>query len=209
MDTALQPQLQQGAAQLGLHLTDSQQQQLLHYLALLSKWNAAYNLTAIREPQAMLVQHLLDSLAIWPYIPEGKILDVGTGAGLPGIPLAIIFPEREFTLLDSNGKKTRFLTQVIHELKLNPVTVVQARVENFQGQFAAIVSRAFASLTDMLQNTDHLCSNRGVFLAMKGNYPAAEIDELPAEFKVQQTVKLTVPYLDAERHLVIIGKQHG
>jgi len=157
----------------------------------------------------MLIQHLLDSLSIWSHIPPGKILDVGTGAGLPGIPLAIAMPDQEFTLLDSNGKKCRFLIHVKHELQLDNVSVIQARVEQFQGQFAGIVSRAFATIIEMLQNTEYLCSNKGVFLAMKGNYPATEIAEIPQHLSLQQVIKLTVPYLAAERHLVIIGRQRG
>ncbi len=206
MTMDLAKQLQTGIQQLGLNLSQPQQQKLLAYLELLTKWNAAYNLTAIREPEAMLVQHLLDSLSIWSHLPFGKILDVGTGAGLPGIPLALAMPDREFTLLDSNGKKCRFLIHVKHQLQLDNVTVTQTRVEQFQGQFDGIVSRAFATIIDMLQNTEYLCSNRGVFLAMKGNYPATEIAEIPRHFSLQQVVKLTVPYLAAERHLVIIGK---
>jgi len=201
--------LRQGLIELELALSKEQQQGLLAYLDLLTKWNATYNLTAIREPKAMLVQHILDSLAILPYLPAGAVIDVGTGAGLPGIPLAIASPLHEFTLLDSNGKKCRFLTQTKHELQLVNLTVVNARVEEFQGEYSAITSRAFASLGDMLQNTQHLCSNRGLFLAMKGNYPEEEIVAMPREFLLKEVVKLTVPYLAAQRHLVIIGKQRG
>lgn len=201
-------QLQEGLAQLGLDLTQGQQQ-LLYYLELLAKWNHTYNLTAIRQPEAMLVQHIFDSLAIWPYIPAGNILDVGTGAGLPGIPLAIALPAKHFTLLDSNGKKCRFLLHVKHELQLDNIVVVQQRAKEFQGTYTSITSRAFASLADMLQNTQHLCSNKGIFLAMKGSYPASEIAEMPPEFSLERVVKLTVPYLTAERHVVIIGNQRG
>lgn len=212
---SLTKQLQLGLLQLQLVLTEHQQQQLMLYLELLAKWNASYNLTAIREPETMLIQHVLDSLAIFPYIPAGNMIDVGTGGGLPGIVLAITFPKQNFVLLDSNGKKCRFLIHVKHALRLNNIEVMQSRVEeipvkdNEQAPFNGVVSRAFASLRDMLQNTQHLCSNRGVFLAMKGCYPHAELAEIPPEFKVQKVVKLTIPFLTAERHLVIIGKQNG
>lgn len=182
------------------------QEQLLHYLFLLNKWNHVYNLTGISEPQGMITQHILDSLSITPYLHGKQILDVGTGAGLPGIPLAITQPERNFVLIDSNGKKTRFLNHVIQSLALTNVKVVQARVEQFAYEhcFDSIISRAFSSIIDFLQKTQHLCCMNGQFLAMKGTYPTGELVALNDAFKVLAVHKLVVPGLVAERHLVVV-----
>lgn len=199
-------QLQQGLAELSLSATQQQQQQLLDYLQLLIKWNKAYNLTAIRDPQAMLVQHLLDSLVILPHVPEGRLLDVGTGAGLPGLLLAIMQPQRAVTLLDSNGKKTRFLQQAVHTLGLSRVEVVHSRVEDYQPPqlFQVIVSRAYAAMATFTIQCEHLCAPEGRFLAMKGVYPTDELADLAASYHVQQVHELQVPGLAAQRHLVVL-----
>ena len=179
---------------------------LLAFLKLLVKWNKAYNLTAVRDPAQMVGQHLLDSLAVARLVKPARVLDAGTGAGLPGIPLALALPGCHFTLLDSNAKKTRFVTQVVAELKLFNVTVVQSRVEEFAPaqRFSTVVSRAFASIDEMLRRTGHLCDKHGVILAMKGRFPDAELQTLPAGFRVEAVYPLTVPGLQAERHVVIL-----
>jgi 16S rRNA (guanine527-N7)-methyltransferase len=187
-------------------LSDHQQQQLVAYVELLHKWNKAYNLTSVRDPNEMLVRHILDSIIVAPYLQGTRFIDVGTGPGLPGIPLAIVLPQAQFTLLDSLGKRVRFLRQVQHELKLENVTPVQSRVEEFPSEppFDGVISRAFASLTDMVSWCHHLPGDQGRFYALKGLVPEDEIAQLPAEFEVEEIVKLTVPQLDGERHLVKI-----
>lgn len=206
MSGELATKLQQGLNELDLNIDESVQVKLLDYVGLLHKWNRTYNLTAVRKPELMVTRHLLDSLVIYPYLQAGRILDVGTGAGLPGIPLALIRPDDEFYLLDSNSKKTRFVTQAVSELELNNVTVVKSRVEEFQpGQvFNTIMSRAFSTLANMVTGTRHLLDSEGVLLAMKGVYPVAEVDDLPAGFELSASIELKVPGLDAERHLLII-----
>ena len=203
--------LNSGAANLGVALSDEQAGRLLDYLGLLSKWNAVYNLTAIRDPRQMLIQHVLDSLSIVPHLAArvgDSILDVGSGGGLPGIVLAIVFPERTVTLNDIVQKKTAFQAQAKAELKLENLSVVTGRVENLRPgvevpeKFDAIVSRAFAELADFVTLARHLVSERGSIWAMKGVRPDAEIDRLPAGARVAQIVRLRVPSLDAERHLV-------
>jgi 16S rRNA (guanine527-N7)-methyltransferase len=194
-------------------LSDEQAGRLLDYLGLLSKWNAVYNLTAIRDPRQMLIQHVLDSLSIVPHLAArvgDSILDVGSGGGLPGIVLAIVFPERTVTLNDIVQKKTAFQAQVKAELKLGNVSVVAGRVETLHpgvevaGKFDAIVSRAFAELADFVTLARHLVSERGSIWAMKGVRPDAEMSRLPADVRVTQTIRLEVPFLDAERHLIEI-----
>jgi 16S rRNA (guanine527-N7)-methyltransferase len=172
------------------------------------KWNKAYNLTAITDPQEMLSKHIDDSLVVNPFLQGSQIIDVGTGAGLPGIPLAIVNPDKLFTLLDSNGKKIRFIQQAITILKLTNVTAVHARVEDFKSEtrFDSVLSRAFASIYDMLTLTQHLINDNGVFLAMKGTVPTDELNQLPAGFKVENIQPLCVPGLKAERCLVVIKK---
>ena len=169
-----------------LTLPDAAVDQLLQYLALLVKWNRAYNLTAVRDPAAMISRHLLDSLAVMPYVHGEYCADVGTGAGLPGIPLAIAFPHKQFVLIDSNGKKIRFVAQAIAELGLRNVSAIQCRVESWQPPqpYDVVLSRAFATLADMAQACAHLLSAQGVMLAMKGIYPQQELSELPERFKV-------------------------
>lgn len=198
--------LREGLQQLSLMLSDRQVSQLLDYLGLLEKWNGAYNLTSIREPEQMLRLHLLDSLCIAPLVKGERIIDVGTGAGLPGIPLAIIYPERQFTLLDSNGKKTRFLFQVRTELGLDNVTENQSRVEAYQPTrlFDGVTSRAFTSLKDMVEKCAHLIGGNGRFYAMKGQYPVKELSALPKHYNVVASHQLQVPGVDCERHLIEI-----
>lgn len=190
----------------GISLSDSQQQQLVAYVELLHKWNKAYNLTSVRDPNEMLVRHILDSIVVAPHLTGRRFIDVGTGPGLPGIPLAIVLPQAQFTLLDSLGKRIRFLRQVQHELKLENVTPVQSRVEEFPAEppFDGVISRAFASLTDMVSWCHHLPGEEGRFYALKGVLPEDEMALLPANFSVESIVKLQVPQLEGERHLVTI-----
>ena len=203
-------ELVRGARQLGIPLDDRQQQLLLAYLALLIKWNKAYNLTAVRDPDEMVSRHLLDSLSVVRYVAEGgdRWLDVGSGGGMPGIPLAIMFPERRFVLLDSNGKKTRFLTQVKLELKLANLEVVHSRVEQFRPSqpFSGITSRAFSSLEDFTNWTRHLGDIESVWLAMKGVQPDDELQALPADFELERCVVLKVPGCQGQRHLLILRR---
>jgi 16S rRNA (guanine527-N7)-methyltransferase len=202
----IEQQLHQGITELGLEPPADAESKLLQYLQLLAKWNQAYNLTAVRDPHDMVTRHLLDSLAVLPYLRGPRVLDIGTGPGLPGIPLAITRPDCSFTLLDANAKKTRFVTQAVGELGLKNVDVVQSRVENYRPEqkFDTLVSRAFSSIADMLTNTRHLCAQHGQFLAMKGVYPEEELAAIPTEFVVSEVVDLKVPRLPAARHLVII-----
>ena len=203
-------ELQQGARELGVDLTEQQQAQLLGYLALLIKWNKAYNLTAVRDPDEMVSRHLLDSLSVVPFVAEAgdNWLDVGSGGGMPGIPLAILFPERRFTLLDANGKKTRFLTQVKLELKLTNLDVIHSRVEAFAPEqpFTGICSRAFSSLEDFSNWTRHLGDDHTQWLAMKGVHPDDELQALPADFRLTATQVLKVPGCQGQRHLLILRR---
>ena len=205
----IQQELELGIQTLGLNCSAYQQQQLLTYLEMLQRWNKAYNLTAIREPIQMVRLHLLDSLAIHPYIQGVKnIIDVGTGPGLPGIPLAILNPDINFTLLDSNGKKTRFLFQAINDLSLANAKEVNQRVEKYQSKssFDIVVSRAFSSIPDMLNQCDHLVSKSGCFLAMKGKKPNSELSQITKNYKVVDLSQVNVPKIDSERHLIKIIK---
>lgn len=197
-----------GVARLGLELSDAQIELLLAYLALLDKWNRVYNLTAVRKPADMVVRHLLDSLAIAPYVRGPCVLDVGTGAGLPGIPLAIALPQNRYVLLDSRLKKTRFVTQAAGELGLKNVEVVQARVEDYHpaAPLDTVVSRAFATVQDMIAVAGELCATDGRLLAMKGRHPAEELGDLPGGFVLREIVRLDVPGLNEERHLALIGR---
>ncbi|WP_237045693.1 16S rRNA (guanine(527)-N(7))-methyltransferase RsmG [Aquipseudomonas alcaligenes] len=203
-------ELAQGAQTLGVALSPLQQEQLLAYLALLIKWNKAYNLTAVRNPDEMVSRHLLDSLSVVPFVAQygDNWLDVGSGGGMPGIPLAILFPERRFTLLDSNGKKTRFLTQVKLELKLANLEVIHSRVEEFRPQvpFSGICSRAFSSLQDFTDWTRHLGNGDTHWLAMKGVQPDDELQALPADFRLQSCDVLKVPGCQGQRHLLILRR---
>jgi len=188
-----------------ISLSDQQKQQLTGYVEMLHKWNKAYNLTSVRDPQQMLVRHIMDSIVVEPHLQGNRFIDVGTGPGLPGVPLAIVRPDAHFTLLDSLGKRVRFLKQVQHELKLDNIEPVQSRVEEYnEPPFDGVISRAFASLNDMLGWCHHLPAENGLFYALKGVVPTDEIASLPDRFTLQQTVKLFVPELEGERHLVII-----
>ncbi len=190
----------------GISLTDHQKNQLVAYVGLLDKWNKAYNLTSVRDPNEMLVRHILDSIIVAPYLQGSRFIDVGTGPGLPGIPLAIVRPESHFTLLDSLGKRVRFLRQVQHELKLDNITPVQSRVEAFPAEppFDGVISRAFASLNDMVSWCPPLPAADGHFYALKGQAQESEMADLPEGYQVCDVIKLHVPQLEGERHLVVI-----
>jgi len=196
--------LQQGLQLLDIEYDENQLQALLQFIKLIEKWNKSYNLTAVRERDEMARLHILDSLTVLPFIHGNRVADIGTGAGLPGIPLAIFLPDVEFVLVDSNSKKTRFVQQAILELKLNNVTVVHSRVENFQPDslFSSVMMRAFASLQDIMQLSKHLIGPQGVLLAMKGHRPDdEEIETLSVPYSV---VPLNVPGVEAERCLIRI-----
>ncbi|NVH73894.1 16S rRNA (guanine(527)-N(7))-methyltransferase RsmG [Paraburkholderia sp. JPY432] len=208
---ALASLLADGVRELGLELSDVQQRKLLDYVALLAKWNSVYNLTAIRDPRQMLIQHILDSLSIVPHLaPRGpsSVLDVGSGGGMPGIVLAIVLPDWTVTTNDIVHKKTAFQAQAKAELGLANLSVVTGRVETLQpgaevpAKFDVIVSRAFAELTDFVTLARHLVAEQGAIWAMKGVRPDAEIARLPAAAHVEQIIRLNVPSLDAERHLI-------
>lgn len=203
----LTSQIARGAERMGIRLSQEELMKLGEYLALFIKWNKAYNLSAIRDPKQMVPLHLLDSLVIHPYVSDfRRIIDVGTGPGLPGIVLAIMNPDKAFTLLDSNGKKTRFLFQAKTSLKLNNVTIINDRVEAFQPEtgFDAVVSRAFASLEDMTGWCRHLLAPQGFFLAMKGQFPEEELSAIGDQYELAETSRLDVPDVDGERHLLAI-----
>ncbi|MFL9897769.1 16S rRNA (guanine(527)-N(7))-methyltransferase RsmG [Paraburkholderia fungorum] len=208
---ALAPLLADGVRELGLELSDAQLGKLLDYVALLSKWNAVYNLTAIRDPRQMLIQHILDSLSIVPHLATrgvSSVLDVGSGGGLPGIVLAIVLPDWTVTVNDIVHKKTAFQAQAKAQLGLANLSVVTGRVETLQpgaevpAKFDVIVSRAFAELADFVTLARHLVADKGAIWAMKGVRPDGEIERLPAGAHVEQIIRLNVPSLDAERHLI-------
>ncbi len=200
--------LEAGLEQLGLSLADSQTEQLLEHLAQLRKWNRAYNLVARGELAQLETRHLLDSLSIAPFIDKGPVLDVGTGAGFPGIPLAIAMPEVRFTLVDSAGKKVRFLNHVIRRLGLEHVAATHTRIENYSAgsEFSIITSRAYASLRHFAESVRHLARPDTRLLAMKGRQPAEELDDLPDWIGTPAVHHLDVPGLDAERHLVVMSR---
>ncbi len=197
-------ELQRGVTQLGIMLSAEAQNKLLEYVALLHKWNKIYNLTAIRDPQQMVSNHLLDSLAVIPHLWAGRWLDVGCGAGLPGVVLAVAQPDWQFVLLDSNSKKTSFVQQAIIELELRNVSVHCARVEQWQTteKFDGIISRAFSNLGDFLQDTQHLIAAQGRWAAMKG-LPEQALSGVPETCRIENIIKLQVPGLQAARSLVI------
>jgi len=185
-------------------------EKLLDYLAELYKWNRAYNLTAVRDPAQMLPRHIYDSLSVLPWVQGDDIADAGTGAGLPGIPLALCHPQRRFTLLDSNGKKTRFVQHAVAHLGLDNVNVVQTRVADFQPErpVDTVFSRAFASLTDFVAGCGQMLAPEGRLVALKGRYPQQELEELQAlrpEWQLLQSERLQVPGLDGERHVVVLA----
>jgi len=204
-------QLNHGLAGLGLTLSAEARRRLLQYLALLAKWNRIYNLTAIREPSKLVSHHLLDSLAVLPHLEGPSVVDVGSGAGLPGIPLAVAKPEWRFALLDSNHKKAAFLRQVVLELNLENAHVVTDRAEHWRPipTFDVVISRAFSDLPGFVEMARHLCRSGGVMAAMKGIYPDEELAQLGAEPRVQKVVSLDVPGLRASRHLVLLQQPSG
>ncbi|WP_100657553.1 16S rRNA (guanine(527)-N(7))-methyltransferase RsmG [Alteromonas flava] len=209
MTQALLARLESGVKELGLTLSEAQLVALVRYIELMDKWNKAYNLTSVRDPHDMLTKHILDSLAVVPFIHAKHYIDVGTGPGLPGIPLAIACPQAHFTCLDSLGKRVRFMKQVVHELKLQNVEPVQSRVEQHQPEqfYDGVLSRAFASLQDMLHWCQHLVDSSGEFLALKGQYPQDELADIPENISVVSTHKLQVPYLIGERNIILLKKQ--
>lgn len=194
-----------GLAGLGMTLPEGAVRGLLAYLDLLSKWNRTYNLTAIREPARMVSHHLIDSLSVLPHLPQGRLADVGSGGGLPGIPIAIAQPERRVVLNDSNQKKGAFMKQAVIELGLANVEVQVGRAQDWHPEtlFDGVISRAFAELGDFVAACRHLVKPGGFLAAMKGVYPIEELARLPAGVRCTQSVKLRVPQLGAERHLVL------
>ena len=199
--------LKKGAEQLSLQISDAQIDQLLRFADLILKWNKTHNLTAITDPEQIVSKHLLDSLSICSSFPEGKVLDVGSGAGLPGIPLAIVNNQQDFTLIDSSLKRIAFIREVKRELALTNIKAIHSRVEDFEeGLFDVITSRAFSSLHTMLHQTKHLLADTGCWFAMKGTVPIEEINEIGSAFEVQKTIKLSVPGLNAERHIIQIRR---
>ena len=206
LETDLSQKLEILLKQTALSLTDQQKKQLVKLVLLLNKWNKAYNLTSVRDPMEMLVKHILDSLVVSPYLQGMRFVDVGTGPGLPGLPLAIVNPDKEFFLLDSLGKRISFIRNAVRELGLTNVKPVLSRVEEFHPdhQFDGVLSRAFASLKDMTDWCHHLPNENGLFYALKGQYHEDEVQELDVKFNIQQVIKLSVPELEGERHLVLI-----
>ena len=203
---SLASELQQGITALKLKISPRDQHRLLDYLALLQKWNKVYNLTALREPEKMVSHHLLDSLAVVPHITAHHILDVGSGAGLPGIPMAIARGDWRVTLLDSSHKKAAFLKQAAIELKLSNITVCCERVEAWwpEQKFDLIISRAFSDLVEFVTLSKHLLQECGIFAAMKGVYPHEEIAQLPSGYRLERVIPLKIPGLKTQRHLVMV-----
>jgi 16S rRNA (guanine527-N7)-methyltransferase len=202
-------ELRAGMAELGVAAPATAVDTLLDYLELLSRWNAAYNLTAVRDPMAMVTQHLLDSLAVAHLIRGDHLADIGSGAGLPGIPLAILAPERQVMLIDANGKKTRFLREAVRSLRLTNVRIEATRVEKANGEYDTVTARAFAAIADMLRVAGHLLTPDGVLIALKGQLHTDEILDLPDGFIVSDVQALRVPGLAAARHAVIIRRSHA
>lgn len=199
--------LRGGLAGMGLTLAADQEAQLLGYLALIQKWNRVYNLTAIREENLMVTHHLLDSLTLLPFLDGlSSLADIGSGAGLPGIPLAIVDPRLAITSIETVQKKAAFQQQARIELKLENFTVHCGRVENLRGEFSAVTSRAFAELADFVRLAGHLVTPGGRLLAMKGAFPAEEIDRLPAAWRMTASHSLQVPGLEAQRHLIVLER---
>lgn len=209
IDTQLEQILRSGLNEMQINASEFQVSQLLNYLQLLIKWNQAYNLTAVRDPIEMIYRHLFDSLSILPYLTEGELTDIGSGAGLPGIPIAIMKPELQVLSLDSNGKKTRFQFQVKTTLNLKNFDVQQVRAEALQlsTRSKQLVSRAFASLKDFVNLTEPFAAEDARWLAMKGLYPEDELAELPEGYVCEQTHLLQVPKEEGQRHLLVLVKQ--
>lgn len=197
-----------GLKEIDLDINEAQLEKLKQYVDLLSRWNKTYNLTAVRNPSEMIPTHIFDSLVVAPYIKGEHCLDVGSGAGLPGIPLAILQPDRQFMMLDTNGKKTRFIQQAIIELGLKNADVVQARVEEWQAPqpYPAIISRAFSSIVDFVNGCSELLAQDGTLYAMKGQFPAQELAYLPKGYSLASRQALDVPYVEGERHLLQITR---
>lgn len=201
---SLSQQLQEMLDKTSLQVTEDQKNKLIQLVELLNKWNKAYNLTSVRDPKQMLVKHIMDSIVVSPHLQGKRLIDVGTGPGLPGLPLAILNPDKQFFLLDSLGKRIRFIRQAVLELGLKNVTPVQSRVEEYQPEekFDVVLSRAFASLQDMLFWCKHLPNELGHFLALKGQLPNEEITQLDKQFEFIESISLQVPMLEGERCLV-------
>ncbi|MEP4890684.1 MAG: 16S rRNA (guanine(527)-N(7))-methyltransferase RsmG [Aliiglaciecola sp.] len=199
-DRAVQP--------LSIEVSEQQRQSLVDFVLLMNKWNKAYNLTSVRDPQQMLIKHIVDSIVVAPHLDRNHYIDVGTGPGLPGIPLSIMHPDKHFVLLDSLGKRVRFMKQAAFELDLKNIEPVQSRVEQYSSDtpLDGVLSRAFASIKDMLHWCQHLVDSQGEFLALKGQYPEQEIALLPEGFEVLESIKLDIPVLEGERHLIKIRK---
>lgn len=216
----LEARLESGAALLDMVLGRETIGRLLQYLALIQKWNRVHNLTSVRKPETMLIRHILDSLAIVPHIRGPRIVDVGSGAGLPGIPLALARPEWQLVLVESNHKKATFLRQARIELQLQNVEIAAARIEDFhEGTFDTVVSRAFSDLADFVRLAGHLCEAKngksggsgnseegGRMAAMKGIHPHEELAQIPSPFAVEEVIPVTVPGLEEKRHLIVIGR---
>ena len=211
VDQELLAILRDATDQADLDVSEQQLTLLIQYVQMMDKWNKAYNLTSVRDPKQMVIKHLVDSVVVAPFLSGKTYIDVGTGPGLPGIPLAIMCPDKHFILLDSLGKRVRFMKQVAFELGIKNIQPVQSRVEQYQSELPldGVLSRAFASLKDMLHWCAHLVDSEGAFLALKGQYPAEELDQLPTGFTVGETRELQVPGLAGERHLITIHKQNG
>jgi 16S rRNA (guanine527-N7)-methyltransferase len=207
--TELKNRVYEASSKIGIAVSSEQNEKLIQYLELLIKWNKAYNLTAIRDPEEMFIKHIVDSLSIAPFIKGESILDVGTGPGLPGIPMAIMFPSKHFSLLDSNGKKTRFLIQAKMSLALANIEVFNVRVENLANDklFDQIMSRAFTALDNMVLLCKHLLSSNGEFLAMKGLIPKDEMAMVDTNYEIASITPLTVPGCLDQRHLLIVKKK--
>lgn len=206
IDRKMKAKLENLLAQAEIQLTDLQKDQLIQLVQLLHKWNKAYNLTSVRDPQEMLVKHILDSIVVSPYLQGDRFIDVGTGPGLPGMPLAIINPTKQFVLLDSLGKRISFIRNAVRELGLTNVEPVLSRVEEYQPEqkFDGVLSRAFASLKDMTDWCHHLPKQDGYFYALKGIYHEDEVQELNNKFEVKAVITLHVPELIGERHLIVL-----
>lgn len=198
-----------GAKSLKIALDDRKVSAFIDYLALFHKWNKSYNLSAIRNPDDMPAKHILDSLSVLPYIKAKHVIDVGTGAGLPGIPLAICLPETKFILLDSNGKKTRFLFQVVQALDLQNVEIVNTRVERWHPEllFDAVLCRAYSSIPGIVESCEHLLATNGKIFAMKGLIPTDELREVEKHYIVETVQELEVPGVEGERNLIVLAKR--
>ncbi|GGN03978.1 16S rRNA (guanine(527)-N(7))-methyltransferase RsmG [Shewanella xiamenensis] len=205
----LSAQLEAYLAEINLPATAEQKKQLLDFVGMLNKWNKAYNLTSVRDPEIMLVRHIMDSLVVSKHLQGERFIDVGTGPGLPGIPLAIMNPGKTFVLLDSLGKRIRFQKQVAFELGIHNISSIESRVEAYQPEqkFDGVLSRAFASIHDMLTWCHHLPAEHGQFYALKGQLSDEEMQQIPAGFAITETIELKVPKLDEQRHLLKIIKE--